>query len=39
MTDLADYFVQEYKITFREAHHIVAAFVKSSISAGKKSNN
>jgi argininosuccinate lyase len=38
MTDLADYFVQKHHITFREAHHIVASFVRTSIAAGKKSD-
>ncbi|NLI92123.1 MAG: argininosuccinate lyase [Peptococcaceae bacterium] len=38
MTDLADHFVEEYHITFREAHHIVAYFVRTSIAEGKKSD-
>jgi argininosuccinate lyase len=38
MTDLADYFVQEYKITFREAHTIVGTFVRYSLKDGKKSD-
>lgn len=38
MTDLADYFVQKHSITFREAHHIVASFVRASIADGKKSD-
>lgn len=31
MTDLADYLVGRYGLTFREAHHVVALFVKESI--------
>lgn len=38
MTDLADHMVQKYKITFREAHNLVAAFVKVSIVQKKKAN-
>ncbi len=38
MTDLADHFVQKHRITFREAHHIVASFVRLSIADGRKSN-
>lgn len=36
MTDLADDLVQKHKITFREAHHIVAYFVRTSLASGKK---
>ena len=32
MTDLADYIVGRFGLTFREAHHVVALFVKESIS-------
>jgi argininosuccinate lyase len=38
MTDLADYFVETHGITFREAHRIVAAFVRLSIADGKNSD-
>lgn len=31
MTDLADYLVGRFGLTFREAHHVVALFVKESI--------
>lgn len=38
MTDLADHLVQKYQITFRESHHIVASFVRESLSKAKKAN-
>ncbi len=38
MTDLADYLVQKHAITFRESHHIVASFVRNSLSESKKAS-
>ncbi|GGE55602.1 argininosuccinate lyase [Pullulanibacillus camelliae] len=38
MTDLADFLVQHYAITFRESHHIVALFVRESLNTSKKAN-
>ncbi|TKC16354.1 argininosuccinate lyase [Robertmurraya kyonggiensis] len=38
MTDLADYLVQKHKITFRESHHIIASFVRTSLSQSKNAN-